>query len=568
MRVQEQQVPWYVADFETTSYRYYEEYGYTKVWLYSIANRNADIVTDGDNIDDFMEWCEGHPSCLVYFHNLRFDGTFIISWLLHNDYPWVEKTTKHSKKSFTTLIGDMGEYYQIKINFAPNKQIVIQDSLKIIPLKVKEIAKAFKLPIEKGKIDYDDYTIDDKKLSYVHRDVQIVAMALAFFREQGFYRMTIGSNAYHQFTDETLNMKAMFPRLDIEWLNEWREAYRGGRSQVNPQYANQIVHNVHRFDINSMYPYVMSYKPMPYGHPIESDYVGRFEFEIYKVEISFTLKHGHLPTLLKTSSLYNKVGDTYYTNTDGIEILYLTSPDYQLLLRHYDIHYIKFVKIYGFKTSKTIFRDWIAKYYKLKSESEGGLRLVYKLIINNLYGKFGSKPKGRNKIPTLNDDGSIKYVLSEEVEHGIYYLPVALAVVSWAHVLIDDAIMKTGYDNFIYCDTDSVHTIGMLPQDWIDDSEIGKFKLEATEITAKYIRQKTYIHKDNGKNEWDICCAGMPDSIKDYLNREYKDKVIDIFKVGLTITNESPNITFDDMRLRPKQVNGGTVLQPIPFSIR
>ena len=208
------------------------------------------------------------------------------------------------------------------------------------------------------------------------------------------------------------------------------------------------------------------------------------------------------------------------------------------------------------------------KYYNLKSISTGGLRLVYKLILNNLYGKFGSKPKGQNKLPSLDDSGVLKYTLSEIKDRGSYYLPIALAVVSWAHVLIDDAIMETGYDNFVYCDTDSIHTLGTLPDDWIDSKILGKFKHEACEITAKYVRQKTYIHKDNIDSDWEICCAGMPDSLKQYMNREYGESCIDEFKVGLHIDENSPHITREDMRLRPVQVPGGTILQTIPFSLK
>ena len=84
----------------------------------------------------------------------------------------------------------MGEFYQMKINFKSNCQVTFYDSLKLIPMSVKEIAKAFKLPYEKGKIDYSDYTINDKTLDYVFRDVKIVAMALKFFRDKGYRRMT------------------------------------------------------------------------------------------------------------------------------------------------------------------------------------------------------------------------------------------------------------------------------------------------------------------------------------------------------------------------------------------
>lgn len=564
MKIAAKDIPWYVADFETTGINEYERTGATRVWLWSVADANGNISADGSSIDSFMEWLTEHPSSLVYFHNLKFDGTFILNWLFANDFKQEERLLTHSKRGFSTLIGDMGEFYQLKINFAPNKQVTIQDSLKIIPLKVKEIAKAFNLPIQKEVIDYDDYTIDSKRLEYVHHDVQIVAMAMKFFRDQGFTRMTIGSNAYHEFMGNSKTLRRLFPRLGTDFLEEWRSAYRGGRSQVNPIHAGKVLTGVRRYDINSMYPYVMSSCWMPYGYPIEIQSRNRFEFEIYDIDIDFDLKKGHLPTLLKKGGIFAK-GDSYYINTNGIENIKITSIDLQILERHYDINYIKFNKMYGFKTTKLIFRDFIRKYYALKSNSTGGLRLVYKLILNNLYGKYGSKPKGRNKVPYISEDGSLAYNYSEEHEMQQYYLPVAMAVTSWAHLLIDDAIITTGFSNFVYCDTDSVHTLGTLPPAMVDPKELGKFKLEATETLSKYVRQKCYITKDD--SGWSITCCGMPDSIKNFLVSQYGDALPEHFNVGLSVDLTTPHITRSDVKLAPKQVRGGTILTPTKFSL-
>ena len=565
MKIAEKNKQWYVADFETTGRNEYEKTGRTRVWLYAICDSNSTLVEYGDNINDFMLWCYQHHGSVIYFHNLKFDGSFIMSWLLENDYPYEETLLSHSKKGFTALIGDMGEFYQIKINFAPNKQVTLYDSLKLMPLTVKSIAKSFGLPIEKEIIDYDKYEITDETLHYVENDVRIVAMALKFFRDAGHYRMTIGSNAYHSFMDNYLPSKSMFPRFSTELLEEWREAYRGGRSQVNPKYAKQILHNVKRYDINSMYPSIMAYKPLPYGNPIITKEPNLHEFEIYKVMIMFKLKKGHLPTLLKTGSIFNKAGETYWEYTDVPIEIYISNIDMELVKKHYDISFLKYEKIWGFKTIKYFFKKWVDEYYEKKSSTTGGLRLVYKLTLNSLYGKFGSRPTGRNKIPYIDDDGTLCYKLSEEHEMGKYYLPMAIAITSWAHKMIDDAICETGIDNFVYCDTDSVHTLGTLPDELVDNHALGLFKLEATEDISKYIRQKTYIYKENGK--WEITCAGMPDSIKHYLIREHGDDVINIFDVGLHIDENSPNIKREDMKLRPIQVPGGTILIPVPFSL-
>lgn len=558
---------WYVADFETTNVIFYEQNGYTKVWLYAVSDSNGNIVNYGDSIDKFIEWCYNNPNIDVYFHNLKFDGAFILNYLFEHKFEYKDKLTTKDNRGFTTLIGEEGQFYSIKMNFARKKQISFYDSLKLIPLKVEQIAKAFKLPILKEKIDYGVYIINEETLNYVFNDVKIVAMALKYFKDLGFNKMTIGANAYNLYKQETKYFKDLFPSLDREWLKEWRVAYRGGRTQVNPKYQNTIVHNVKRFDINSMYPYAMSRFPMPYGEPIKLYRPNQYKFELYKVNIGFKLKEGHMPTLLKSGGMYNKNGDTYYIETDVVEIIYISNIDLELVKKHYDIYFLEFLEIYGFRTSSYIFRNWIDKYYELKSNSTGGLRLVWKLVINNIYGKFGSRCVGKKKIPKY--DNKLEFTLTEEEDMTIYYLPVAIAITSWCHKLIDDAICETGIDCFIYCDTDSVHTIGDLPSEWIDNYEIGKFKFEGTEEKAKYIRQKCYVYRESTEKgyHYNITCSGMTEKLKDFLIEQHNDNVFEVFDIGLTLDENTPNITLDDMKLRPCQVKGGVVLSPTPFSL-
>ena len=145
--------------------------------------------------------------------------------LFENNYTRKEKITIKDKNSFSTLIGEMGEFYKIRVVFTSGKNITFVDSLKIIPLKVKEIAKAFNLPIQKEIIDYDNYVINDETLSYIYNDVKIVAMALKFFKDKGFNKLTIGSNSYNTFINSIKNSNELFPILDDDFLIDYRKAY-------------------------------------------------------------------------------------------------------------------------------------------------------------------------------------------------------------------------------------------------------------------------------------------------------------------------------------------------------
>ena len=552
---------WFVADFETKNEDFYNEHGFTEVWLYAISNPQGEIVNYGENIEQFLDYCcKELNNCVVYFHNLRFDGSFILSYIIKKKYKFLEKIDYNSGKSYTTLISEEGQFYSIKVHFKRGVTVEFNDSLKIIPFPVKTIAKAFNLPMEKEKIDYGNYIVNEDTLKYVFNDVKIVALALRQLKENGFCGMTAASSAYKWYMSTMTGTDILFPDLPEDMLIEWRDAYRGGRSQVNPMWAGQVLKGVSRYDVNSMYPSIMRNCWLPIGVPKKIDKRNTYRFEMYKVSIMFTLKEGHLPTLLKKNVMFAQ--QSYYTDTDGIETLYISSIDYELLERHYDIDYVIFEEMWGFNTSNELFREYIDYWYDVKSKNTGAMKQLAKLMLNSLYGKFGSNPLGKNKIPELDEDGSLKFKTTEEQPRKKYYLFIAIAIVSYAHKLIDDAIVNTGIENFVYCDTDSVHTLGKLDEHLIDQKKLGLFKLEAVETKSKYVRQKTYVYsqqEEDGQEHIYITCAGMNDASKIYALNTYGDDIFDEFKPGFTV---------EGYKLMPKQVPGGVVLIKSKFMIK
>ena len=67
----------FVADFETTT-----DKNDCRVWAFAICEvGNIDNIIIGNNIDDFMNFCKKRGNHKIFFHNLKFDVQFIISWL-------------------------------------------------------------------------------------------------------------------------------------------------------------------------------------------------------------------------------------------------------------------------------------------------------------------------------------------------------------------------------------------------------------------------------------------------------------------------------------------------------
>lgn len=146
----------YTADFETATWLENE----TWVWAWAVCEiGNEENIIIHNNIDNFMEFCKNSKNSTFYFHNLRFDGEFIIYWLLTHGFKHITSIEERETNTFETLISDMGQFYQITVYYYYHnrnaKKVTFIDSLKIIPFKAKEIAKSFKLPISKLELDYN-----------------------------------------------------------------------------------------------------------------------------------------------------------------------------------------------------------------------------------------------------------------------------------------------------------------------------------------------------------------------------------------------------------------------------
>ncbi len=169
-------------------------------------------------------------------------------------YKHVQSKEEIEDKTFTTIISDLGMFYELKIYFKKDKQkkksikVTIYDSLKIIPFSVKEIAKAFNLEESKLELDYlkkrkEGHELTPEEKAYIRNDVVIVAKALKVIFDEKLTKMTQGSNALSDFKNIIGKDKFehLFPHLPIELDNDIRRSYRGGFTYLNPLYKEKEV---------------------------------------------------------------------------------------------------------------------------------------------------------------------------------------------------------------------------------------------------------------------------------------------------------------------------------------
>ena len=102
----------FTADFETTT-----DPNDCRVWAYGICSIDDpdNIFLYGNNLDDFMNFCMDSDNYTLYFHNLKFDGEFIISWLFNHGYKHIVDKENREAHTFETLISDSGLFYSMTI---------------------------------------------------------------------------------------------------------------------------------------------------------------------------------------------------------------------------------------------------------------------------------------------------------------------------------------------------------------------------------------------------------------------------------------------------------------------
>ena len=575
----------FTADFETNV----SEVD-CRVWAYSICEiGNVDNFIYGNSIEDFIKWCANKKeNYTLYFHNLKFDSEYIISYLLNNGYEVIKDKKERRDKTFTTVITDMGQFYALEIYFEVKKhkvnKVTIYDSLKLINKSVDDIAKDFDLPIRKLNLDYkrirpEGYELQDYEIKYIQNDVKIMALALEILFKENLNKMTIGSCALSSYRKMTKYFKTYFPELPFEIDKDIRQSYKGGFTYLNPIYKDLVVHDVMVLDVNSLYPSVMAQFKLPHGMPMpfKGEYKEDKFYPLYVQQLSctFKLKEGMIPTIQIKNNLAFLPNEYVESSNDEILTLTLTNIDLELFFKHYDVNIIAWHGGFKFQAVKGLFSNYIDYWTnnKIKAKKEGNKSLyqISKLMLNSLYGKMATNPIVRSKYPYLDEEGIVKYALYPEEIKKSLYIPVATFITSYARrktietsqTIKDYTTNKYGKDYYIYSDTDSIHMLKLPKEELkqfveVDKYELGKWDIEHDDIeTAKFLRQKCYIEIDTKHNK-NVTVAGLPKKLAEYVT-------IDNFKEGFSILKED---TEKDHKLTYKHVKGGVLLVDTDFSIK
>ena len=510
----------FCADFETTVYSGQD---HTEVWAAAMVEIGSEDVLLTNSIQSFFApifTMLKKENVKLYFHNLKFDGSFIMDYFLrdlklqqayYQETPGDKFSVKWYKdsamldKSFKYMITDMGQWYMIQARIH-NHWLMIVDSFKLLPFSLASIGESFGTKHQKLSIEYEGIRaageeIKPEEQEYIKNDVLVLKEALEIMFAEGHQKLTIGSCCMEEYKKLMgYDFKEFFPDISSIVLDKAkygsenadsyiRKAYRGGWCYVAKGKEGKRFTDGITLDVNSLYPSVMSKESgneYPYGDPVfwSGDYIPdqaqkEHRYFFIRFKSRFRLKPGKLPTIqIKTSALYKKNeylessrirvnGELFAAVRMGEKIitdqviLTLTCTDYKLFLEQYEVWDMEILDGCWFYTHPSLFDGYIEKYRKIKQESTGAIRTLAKLYLNNLYGKMATGTDSSFKIAYVKDDETIGFYTVPEFDKKLIYIPAGAAVTAYAREFTIRAAQANYYGpdkpGFIYADTDSIH---------------------------------------------------------------------------------------------------------------
>lgn len=362
----------FMCDFETTVYDNQES---TEVWASALVELYTENVIILHSIEETYEYFKSLDcNITMYYHNLKFDGAFWLSYLLvdlgfkqalvHNsdkelDVSWkYEKDMENHEVKF--VVSDRGQWYQI--TFKENDHyFIIKDSLKLLPFSVKKIGKDFGTKHKKLEMEYKGYRyagckITEEEKKYIANDVLVVKEALENMFNDGHNRLTIGACCLSEFKEmhkygdlNYMKYEDVYPDLESIPLSEQygstnvdayiRKSYKGGLCYLVKGKENKIKRNGLTADVNSLYPSMMhseSGNKYPIGKPkfwsgnyIPDLALKEHTYYFVRIKTRFYLKDGYLPFI-------QIKGNPLYIGTEALE----SSDVYDVKTGEYYTHYM------------------------------------------------------------------------------------------------------------------------------------------------------------------------------------------------------------------------------------
>ena len=479
---------------------------------------------------------------IVYIHNFAgFDVFFLIKYLV--------KFTKVKPYIHN------GEFISIECKYN-NVKIIFKDSFKHLVSSLDKLAKNFsvenktlfpyflydlnyqgsfpeykyfdnnKLSLEKYNKALEEFgdkewIFEKEAVKYCEQDCRSLHQVITKYNELFFSNFLFNIHKYPtspslSFANYRTNFmkEANLANITGKVYKDIRLSYTGGATEMYIPYPLNN-EQIHAYDVNSLYPFVMLNNDYPIGNPTY------FQGNILNFENKpfgfFYCK------IIAPDNLLHPILQIHYKSKDGIRTI---SPlgNFQGMFFSEELYNAekfgyKFEVLWGYTFDKAnIFKDYVETLYnmRLKYPKKDPMNIILKLGLNSLYGRFGMDDNlGEVIVINNNEDDSFyanntlkdlidlgdylivrtkdsPYELETKDQNSNVNIAIASAVTAYARIHMTHFKNNPNLPKLYYTDTDSAYFDGPLPDYLVSQTELGKMKLEGIFDKAIFLAPKVY----------------------------------------------------------------------------
>lgn len=371
-------------------------------------------------------------------------------------------------------------YYVFPVGYSP---LILKARINNTNYYFQSIQGLFKASPRDMEIKYKKYSLEDY-IEILDKEGIAISIASAFFKPF--------IEKHHNFLN--IGFDEQIKQYESELMTQ---ITAGGYLYCPEESKKAYCYDDYCYDVNSLYPYLVSYFKIPYGEPL----VCKLNFRrsdcvyFYKVDIAATGKDDCLPLML--SKVYEEDPNINKYVSGIHKDIWLIDEEIDYLIAHYQVE-ITYHVILEFNTvPNNILKDYLEPELKRKEElPDGILRWISKQKVNTFVGRIGYRFGKHNCFMHRYVIGLGRMILCE----------------------IGTEIKHRSYD-IRYCDTDSIHT-NMPVEEFskmfnFDNIKIGCFKLENHFRVARYYAFKTYAGEDYDSGEIIVKAAGIEKESED-----------------------------------------------------
>lgn len=516
----------------------------------------AFMLSDGDNFalftnaEDFLKCCAMMNVKVVFWYNARFDFAIFDYYFLTNG--WTDVTERLSGQSrygklphatYQSLNGEFGQRYQLRIwqeytNRRSQRKVHNFKMVDVCNIFGGGLAKNLKdwdikdkngNAVRKLEMDYVNGTVEDD-LDYMINDTKglyLLAEKIdATIKEITGYSlfdsdyMTAGGLAKksllkfmfgHKDNENRDLFRLSFP-LTLGEDNDFREhhLYLGGKCLVNPTKVGVVQKTIYKYDVNSMYPNQMRNMMYPFGTPNRLKYPFK-----QRKDRCYILCLRNMYGVLKRQMVavwQDALTGDYTEVIRERDTRYMWLEELQELEKWYHLEYdVDFVLEYECKVPTGV-KKYVDTFYSIKCNEKGAVKQGAKLLLNSAYGKISQRIERELCVYELDEATGSVHLAKKGVEvdeKSMLSVVVGSRITALArcHLMWYIRTICKGdvLNNFVYCDTDSVHAL--TPYDDCDDRELGKMKCEGVYKYGLYLAPKTYLMYDG--DHYEVHCKGV-----------------------------------------------------------